>query len=124
MSALTVVLMAIYPHPLVQGVGNVTIPKQGLLPSLQRRNRVRQESETVVWRQHGYSQHVPHSYQHEKVLHMHPQPQGVGHHAMQSHPIEETLRRLRNLTLLLRILRFLDLLCHLTPRREYDQIAK
>src|SRR5437870_7179033 len=112
-------------NSLVQRVGNVPIPEQCLLPRLQRRDRVGEKSETVVGRQYWYAEHVTHGDKHEQVLHVHSQPQRVGHHSMQSHTVEESLRRLSNLALLLRLRRRF-LLSHLSlvRLRTYVEIGR
>src|SRR3989449_3806908 len=91
----------------VQRVGYVPVPKQRLFPRLQVRDRIRKEPQAVVRRKHRNSQHVPHRDEHEEVLHVHPQPEGVGHHPVEGHTIHHALRGLYNLPLLLGLPLFL-----------------
>src|SRR2546428_11503344 len=91
----------------VERVRDSPISQERLFPRLQVRDRVRKEPQTVVRREHRNSQHVPHRDEHEEVLHVHPQPEGVGHHPVEGHTIHHALRGLYDLPLLLGLPLFL-----------------
>ena len=57
--------------PLVERIGNVSIAKESLLPSLEERNCVWKKPKAVIGREHRDAQHVPHRDKHEEIFHVH-----------------------------------------------------